>query len=105
LRAFASKLSAEFLVALAADDASILYNIFATFSVSCHVVKLRTIRLLAPVPIIGNETIRTAHVATLKSCGEFLFPEVLPASSAGATGRHCFLLIPLFFCDLRAGTW
>ena len=88
LRAFASELSTESLVALAADDSGILYNIFATFSVSCHVVKLRAIRLLRPVPIIGNETNRTAHVAAFKSCGEFLFPEVLPASGAGAASRH-----------------
>ena len=88
LRAFASELSTESLVALAADDSGILYNIFATFSVSCHVVKLRAIRLLAPVPVIGNETNRTAHVAAFKSCGEFLFPEVLPASGTGTTGCH-----------------
>ena len=88
LRAFASKLSAESLVALAADDASILHNIFATFSVSCHVVKFGTIRLLRPVPIIGNETNRTAHVAAFKGGGEFLLSEVLPASGAGAASRH-----------------
>lgn len=88
LRAFTSKLSAESLVALAADDAGILHNVFATFSVSCHVVKLGTIRLLRPVPIIGNETNRTAHVAAFKSCGEFLLPEVLPAGGTGTTGCY-----------------
>ena len=88
LRAFASKLSAESLVALAADYSRILHNIFATFSVSCHVVKLGAIRLLAPMPVIGNETNRTAHVAAFKSCGEFLLSEVLPASGAGAASRH-----------------
>ena len=106
LRAFASKLSAESLVALAADDANVFRYIFATFSVSCHVVKLRAIRLLTPMPVVGNETNRTAHVAALESCGEFLLPEGLPASGAGAAGRHGFLLLlPLFICGLRAGIW
>lgn len=88
LRAFASELSAESLVALAADYSGILNHIFATFSVSCHVVKLRRIRLLRPVPIVGNETNRTAHVAALKSCSELLLPEVLPAGGTGTTGCH-----------------
>ena len=106
LRAFASELSAESLVALAADDASILHNIFATFSVSCHVVKLGTIRLLTPMPVIGNETNRTAHVAAFKSCGEFLLSEVLPASGAGAASRHyasSFFHYSFVACGLVSG--
>ena len=106
LRAFASEPSAESLVALAADDASILHNIFATFSVSCHVVKLRRVRLLTPMPVIGNETNRTAHVATLKSCGELLLPEVLPASGTGTTGRHyasSFFHYSFVACGLVSG--
>lgn len=98
LRAFASKLSAESLVALAADNTNILCHILASFSVSCHMVKLRRVRLFAPVPIVSNETNRTAHVAALKSCGEFLLAEGLPASGASSASRHCFLLLPLFIC-------
>ena len=41
LGAFASELSAEFLVALAADDANVFRYIFAAFSVGCHEVKFR----------------------------------------------------------------
>nr|DAS45924.1 MAG TPA: hypothetical protein [Caudoviricetes sp.] len=103
LGAFASELSAESLVALAADNTNILCHILASFSVSCNVVELRRVRLFAPVPIVSNETNRTAHVAAFKSCGEFLLAEGLPASGASSASRHCFLLLPLFICVLVPG--
>lgn len=55
------------------------------------------------MPVVGDAANRAEHVAAFKGCGEFLFSEVLPAGGAGAAGRYCFLLLPLFLCGLVVG--